>query len=200
MSRSAPAPAPAPGPPAVDELEVKARVEDPDALRAALVRAGAGLEFRGDMLDRRFDRKDRLADRDEVLRLRVFRPADGAPAYGVLAWKGPHSKQGRYRHRAEAEARVADPESVLAILERVGFAVLQRIDRRVEVYRLGQAVLRLEWYPDMDVLIEVEGEPAAIERAIAATGVARERFLAESLPYFVAAFERRTGRAALLAR
>jgi len=198
VSRSAPPRAPAP--PAVDELEVKARVEDPDALRAALVRAGAVLEFRGDMLDRRFDRHDRLADRDEVLRLRVFRPADAAPAYGVLAWKGPHSKQGRYRHRAEAEARVADPESVLAILERVGFAVLQRIDRRVEVYRLGQAVLRLEWYPDMDVLIEVEGEPAAIERAIAATGVARERFLAESLPYFVAAFERRTGRAALLAR
>jgi adenylate cyclase class IV len=198
VSRSAPPRAPAS--PAVDELEVKALVEDPDALRAALVRAGAVLEFRGDMLDRRFDRHDRLADRDEVLRLRVFRPADGAPAYGVLAWKGPHSKQGRYRHRAEAEARVADPESVLAILERVGFAVLQRIDRRVEVYRLGQAVLRLEWYPDMDVLIEVEGEPAAIERAIAATGVARERFLAESLPYFVAAFERRTGRAALLAR
>ena len=200
MSRSAPAPAPAAAPPAVDELEVKARVEDPDALRAALVRAGAVLEFRGDMLDRRFDRHDRLADRDEVLRLRVFREADGAPAYGVLAWKGPHSKQGRYRHRAEAEARVEDPESVVAILERVGFAVSLRIDRRVEVYRLGQAVLRLEWYPHMDVLIEVEGEPAAIERAIAATGVARERFLAESLPYFVASFERRTGRAALLAR
>jgi len=200
VSRSAPAPAPAAAPPAVDELEVKARVEDPDALRAALVRAGAVLEFRGDMLDRRFDRHDRLADRDEVLRLRVFREADGAPAYGVLAWKGPHSKQGRYRHRAEAEARVEDPESVVAILERVGFAVSLRIDRRVEVYRLGQAVLRLEWYPHMDVLIEVEGEPAAIERAIAATGVARERFLAESLPYFVASFERRTGRAALLAR
>jgi hypothetical protein len=52
----------------------------------------------------------------------------------------------------------------------------------------------------MDVLLEVEGEPAEIERAVAATGIARERFLAESLPYFVAAFERRTGRAALLAR
>jgi len=65
---------------------------------------------------------------------------------------------------------------------------------------LGKAVLRLEWYPDMDVLIEVEGEPAGIERAIAATGLGRASFLAESLPYFVAAFERRTGRAALLAR
>lgn len=185
---------------AVDELEVKARVEDAAALRAALVRAGAILEFQGDMLDRRFDRGDRLADRDEVLRVRVFRQADGAPAYAVLGWKGPHSKQGRYRRRAEAEARVADPDGVMTILERLGFAVSLRIDRRVEVYRLGEAVLRLEWYPDMDVLLEVEGEPAEIERAVAATGIARERFLAESLPYFVAAFERRTGRAALLAR
>jgi adenylate cyclase class IV len=200
VTRSAPSPASPPSPPAVEELEVKARVDDADAVRAALTRAGAMLEFQGDMLDRRFDRGDRLAARDEVLRLRVFRPADGTPAYGVLGWKGPHSKQGRYRRRAEAETRVGDPDGVAAILDRLGFAVSLRIDRRVEVYRLGQAVLRLEWYPKMDVLVEVEGEPAAIERAIAATGMARDRFLAESLPYFVAAFERRTGRAALLAR
>src|SRR2546430_6247569 len=32
-----------------DELEVKARVDDPDGLRAALARAGATLDFRGDM-------------------------------------------------------------------------------------------------------------------------------------------------------
>lgn len=190
---------PSPAPPA-DELEVKARVEDPDGLLGALARAGAELEFRGDMIDRRFDRERALARRDEVLRLRVFRPADGTPPYGVVGWKGPHSKRGRYRHRAEAEARVADPEAVVTILERLGFAVSLRIDRRVEVYRLGQAVLRLEWYPAMDVLLEVEGQPGAIERAIAATGLARDRFLAESLPFFVAQYEARTGRPARLAR
>jgi len=64
-----------------DELEVKARVDDPEGLRAALVRAGAALEFRGDMIDRRFDRDGTLARRDHVLRLREFRPADGTPAY-----------------------------------------------------------------------------------------------------------------------
>lgn len=190
---------PSPAAPA-DELEVKARVEDPDSLLAALARAGAELEFRGDMIDRRFDRERSLTRRDEVLRLRVFRPADGSPAHGVLGWKGPHSKRGRYRHRAEAEARVADPDAVVTILERLGFAVSLRIDRRVEVYRLGQAVLRLEWYPAMDVLLEVEGEPGAIERAIAATGLERDRFLAESLPYFVRQYEARTGRPARLAR
>ena len=183
-----------------DELEVKARVDNPDALRAALVGAGAALEFRGEMSDRRFDRKRTLARRDELLRLRIFRPADGTLAYGVLAWKGRHSKRGEYRHRAEAEARVADPDGVVTILEHVGFSVSLCIDRRVEVYRLGGAVLRLEWYPAMDVLLEVEGEPVAIERAISATGLAREAFLPESLPYFVEQYEARTGRAALLAR
>lgn len=183
-----------------DELEVKARVEDPDRVRAALARAGAALEFQGDMLDRRFDRGGRLATRDEVLRLRMFRPADGTPAYGVLGWKGPQARRHGYRRRAEAETRVADPEATVLILERLGYAVSLRIDRRVEVYRLRQAVLRLEWYPAMDVLLEVEGEPDDIEQAIAATGLARDRFLAESLPYFVAAYERRTGQAAVLAR
>ena len=183
-----------------DELEVKALVEDPEALRAALIGAGARLEFRGEMTDRRFDRKGVLSRRDEVLRLRMFQPADGAPAHGVLAWKGKHSQRGEYRHRAEVEARVADPEAVVTILEQLGFKLSLRIDRRVEVYRLGQAVLRLEWYPAMDVLLEVEGEPSAIEQAIAATGLAREAFLPESLPYFVARYEARTGREALLAR
>ncbi len=183
-----------------DELEVKARVDDPEELRAALVRAGAALEFRGDMIDRRFDRDGTLAERDHVLRLREYRPADGTPAYGVLGWKGPPSQRGKYRHRAEAEARVETPDSVLTILAQLGFAVSLRIDRRVEVYRLGQATLRLEWYPAMDVLLEVEGEPSEIERAIAATGLARDRFLPESLPYFVAQYEARTGRAALVAR
>ena len=73
------------------------------------------------------------------------------------------------------------------------------IDRRIEVYRLGAAVLRLERYPRMDTLLEVEGPPAAIERAVAATGLPRERFHAESLPYFLAAYRRRTGRQARLA-
>jgi len=181
-----------------DELEVKARVEDPDAVRRALERAGARLEFRGAMLDRRFDRDGALAARDQVLRLRIFQPADGAAAFGMLGWKGPHSQRGVYRHRAEAETRVTDPDAAVAILEHAGFAVTLRIDRTVEVYRLGEAGLRLEWYPAMDVLLEVEGEPAAIERAISATGLPRESFLPESLPQFVGRYEARTGRSARL--
>jgi adenylate cyclase class IV len=182
-----------------DELEVKARVDDPAALQRALERAGARIEFRGAMLDRRFDRAGELEARDEVLRMRIFRPGDGAPAFGVLGWKGPRSQRGQYRHRPEVEARVSDADAVVSVLECLGFAVSLRIDRTVAVYRLGQAVLRVEWYPAMDVLLEVEGAPAEIERAISATGLPRDRFFPESLPHFVAAYEARTGRPARIA-
>jgi adenylate cyclase class IV len=181
-----------------DELEVKAAVADPAALRAALQRAGARLVFAGTMHDRRYDRGGELERRDEVVRLRVYRPAAGA-AWGVLAWKGPVSARGAYRHRAELETRVADPDSLPPLLARLGLEVTLRIDRDIEQWELDGAVLRLEHYPDMDDLLEVEGEPAAIERAVAATGLPRATFVPESLPFFVAAFERRTGRRARLA-
>lgn len=58
---------------------------------------------------------------------------------------------------------------------------------------------RIETYPQMDVLLEVEGSPASIERAIAVTGLPRDAFSGEPLAAFVARFEAR-GRSALLAR
>jgi adenylate cyclase class IV len=182
-----------------DELEVKARVDDPDALVRSLAAAGARLEFRGTMSDRRYDRGGVFEARDEVVRLRVYQPAEREPAWGVLGWKGPAGARGAYRHRAEAETRVADAAAAALVLERLGLEVILRIDRDIEQYRIGEAVLRLERYPGMDTLLEVEGPPPAIERAIAATGLPRGAFLAESLPHFVAEYERRTGRRARLA-
>jgi len=182
-----------------DELEVKARVPDVPALEAALAGAGAVVVFAGEMVDHRFDRGRDLADRDEMLRLRVYRPAAGA-ARGELGWKGPVGARGEYRHRAELETAVGDAETALELVRRLGFAETQRIERAVTVYRLESATLRIERYPDMDVLLEVEGEPAAIERAIRVTGLPRSEFRAESLPEFVARFEARTGRRARLAR
>ena len=188
----------------VDELEVKARITNVPELIRRLGRAGARVEFRGRMADRRYDRGRTLGRRDEVLRLRTYRPTAGAgrePAHAVLTWTGAASARGggRYRHRLELELDVSDPRALHGVLTRLGFRVSEAIDRQVEVYRLGHAILRLERYPRMDTLLEVEGSPAAIERAIAATGLAREQFRSESLPYFLRAYRRRTGRTARLA-
>jgi adenylate cyclase class IV len=183
-----------------EELELKARVDDPDAVRRALLAAGAELTYRGAMMDRRFDRRGRLERRDQVVRLRVYHPADHSPEWGVLGWKGPVRKQGQYRLREEWESHVDDPKAVLVILRHMGYKISVRVDRAIEQYRLGDATLRFEWYPAMDVLMEVEGQPDAIERAIAATGLARDDFLPESLPYFTAQYEERTGRVARVSR
>ena len=182
-----------------EELELKARVEDPAALERALLAAGAELGFSGEMTDRRYDRKGKLDKRDEVLRLRVFTPANGATPYGVLGWKGPVSVKDGYKRREEHETPVADPENARTILERLGYEVVLRIDRTIAEYRLADAAVRIEWYPAMDVLVEIEGEPGAIERAVAATGLPRKQFLPEALPHFVDDYERRTGLTARLA-
>ena len=75
------------------------------------------------------------------------------------------------------------------------------IDRDVSQYTLDDATVRFERYPRMDVLVEVEGAPAAIERAIERLELPRSEFSAARLPEFVARYEARTGaRAALCDR
>ncbi len=183
-----------------DELELKAAVPDAAALQARLRAAGATRVKAGLMRDRRFDRDGGLAARDEVLRVRSYVLEDGRRE-ARLAWKGPTRVSGDgYKLREEHElALQASAEDATAFLGALGFGVSHAIDRRVEYWDLGGATLRLEWYPRMDVLLEVEGEPAAIERALAATGLPRSAFTAEALVDFVEAYEARTGHRAILA-
>jgi adenylate cyclase class 2 len=181
-----------------DELELKAVIPDPDALRARLLAAGAVERFRGGMSDRRYDRAGELAARDEVLRVRSYRPADGQ-SEAVLGWKGPsfHSPGG-YKRREEIEIEVA--ASPHELLTARGYGVVHTIDRDVEVFDLDGATIRIERYPEMDPLLEIEGTPETIERAVRVTGIDRAAFTPESLADFVRRYEERTGQCAVLAR
>ena len=175
------------------ELELKAVVRDPDTSRARLRAAGAVPRFIGRMSDVRYDRAAELTSRDEVLRVRTFHHADGR-VEPVLAWKGPtmRSPEG-YKLRQEIELAISGPADPGPLLGALGYRPVHAIDRDVEIYRLGDAIVRLETYPRMDVLLEIEGDPAAIERAVAASGIPRGEFTAESLAEFVRRFEARTG-------
>jgi len=152
------------------------------------------------MLDRRYDRDGSLLARDEVLRLRVFRHADGRNQ-AILGWKGPTgvSPEG-YKARRELEFELtsahADPEELLRAL---GYRQIYAVERYVEYYHIGDTDVRLEWYPRMDVLIEVEGDEAGIESALAIIGLPREAFTPEPLSLFVERYGARTGRRAVLA-
>jgi hypothetical protein len=60
--------------------------------------------------------------------------------------------------------------------------------------------VRFEEYPEMDALVEVEGEPEAIERVISLIGMPRTGFTSERLLDFMIRYEARTGRRAVLSR
>jgi predicted adenylyl cyclase CyaB len=174
------------------EVELKSVVDDVDARRRRLEAAGARVVFEGRLEDRRYDTADRrLSESDHVLRLRTAAGNDGARV--TLEWKGPTRHDGGYKVRDEITANVTDAAPMAAILQRLGYTVTGEIERQVAQYELDDAVIRFERYARMDPLVEVEGAPSAIERAIEALGMDRAGFTADRLPAFMARFERRTG-------
>lgn len=182
------------------EIELKAVLPNLDTVRDTLERSGAELEFTGGLEDRRFDTPKRaLRGRDEVLRLRVYRP-DTGEVRAYLDWKGPTSYDDGYKRREEISTSAGSAESLTAILENLGYVVTMAIDRRIWQYRVDGATVRLERYPRMDDLVEVEGDVDAIERAISRTGVARKAFSADRLPDFVKRYQARTRSIAALSR
>src|SRR5687768_11899407 len=185
----------------IDETELKAMVPDPDACRARVEAAGARLVFEGALIDRRWDLPHRpLADRDEVVRVRTGIPAPhvGGGTRHTIDWKGPTRVEGGYKRRLERSTGVEDAAVLETVLASAGFVVVREVEREVAQFALGEATLRFERYPRLDVLMEVEGTPDAVETAIAATGLPRAAFTAARLADFVADYERRTGLAAAL--
>jgi predicted adenylyl cyclase CyaB len=174
------------------EVEVKAIVDDLAQRRGKIEAAGAALSFEGKISDRRYDFVSRdLSGRDEVLRTRRYQSHASTRTY--LDWKGPTEMQGVYKIREEITAPVEDFDALGKILAKIGLELTSEIDREIAQYQLLGATIRFETYPRMDVLVEVEGEPAAIEEAIEALGLPRGTFTNERLPDFVSKFENRTG-------
>jgi len=179
------------------EVELKSVVPDAERAIASLRAAGAVPVREGMQTDRRFDTPDRaLLSRDRVLRLREF--ADGAGSHASLDFKGPTSVVGGYKVREEVNAAVGDATDVARILEGLGYVVIREIERRIVQVEFRGATVRVERYPRMDALVEVEGEPDTIEAAIAGAGLPRVGFTAERLQDFVVRFETRTGQRAAL--
>lgn len=183
------------------ERELKARLDGPiDAVRRRLVEAGWVMALEGEMSDRILDTPDgRLFGADEVLRVRTITSSSGDTGT-VLTWKGPTRYENGFKVRDELELEAGEPGAALALFARLGFSVVVlAIDRRIAVFETEAVHVRIEQYPDMDTLIEIEGDPDAIERRIAEVGLPRSSWVTWRLEEFVESFEARTGRLAMLA-
>ena len=174
------------------EVELKAVVDDLAERRRKIEVAGAAVSFEGRISDRRYDFPSReLSARDEVLRTRRYQSPTSTKTY--LDWKGPTEMRDVYKIREEITTPVEDFDSLEKIIDKLGLQLTWEIDRDIAQYQFGGATIRFESYPRMDVLVEVEGDPAAIEAAIEALGLARGTFTNERLVDFVNHFEQRTG-------
>ena len=174
------------------EVELKALVDDVAKRRKNVEAAGAELSFEGRISDRRYDFPSQdLSSRDEVLRTRTY--IGNTSTKSFLDWKGPTESRDVYKVREEISMPVDDVAVLETILQKLGLQVVAEIDREIAQYQLADATIRFEIYPRMDTLIEVEGEPSAIEAAIEATGIPRGTFSNRRLADFVADFEHRTG-------
>ena len=182
------------------EVELKSVIDDIDAACAAVERAGGKLVFEGALIDLRYaDNAGEMLRNDHGLRLRV-NDSDGARE-GHLDWKGPTRYEDGYKVREELSTSAGDPDALAVILANLGYVVVREIERRIVQYSLNGATVRFEEYPRMDALVEIEGAPDDIEKAIEATGLSRSGFNSNRLADFVAQFEERTGhRAALSSR
>src|SRR5262245_39774832 len=151
------------------------------------------------MRDRLFDADGQLTAKGEVLRIRSFEPR-GEAAHALVGWKGPtlRSPDG-YKLRKEIEYPTPDGANATRFLEALGYQVVRSIDRYVEMFSIAGATARLEWYPRMDVLMEIEGTPAAIESAVRQSGLPRSAFLADPLAIFVELYNARESQPAIIA-
>ena len=179
------------------EVELKSVAADPERIVQQLLAAQAEFLLEGRLSDTRYDTPDRaLLARDHVLRLRAF---DGKPAPHVtLDWKGPTGFDRGYKVREEISTQIGDATTLAQMLGQLGYVVIREIDRAITQAEFHGATVRVERYPRMDALVEIEGEPEAIEAAIAALQLDRAGFTSERLADFVLRFEARTGQRAAL--
>ncbi|MHB1095162.1 MAG: class IV adenylate cyclase [Gemmatimonadaceae bacterium] len=181
------------------EVELKGVVADPAALRDRLLAAGAREVYRGALFDARYDLPSReLLAKDHVLRLRVYE--DAASRRAVLDWKGPTGYETGYKVREEISTPCGDGIAMAEVLARMGYVVIREIDREIEQFEVQGTTCRVERYPRMDVLVEVEGEPEAIETVLALAGMTRADFTSERLPEFILRYEARTSERAAICR
>ena len=183
------------------EIEVKLRIADRQAVLARLDELGAICEGRVHEMNTLYDTRDRaLMRKGRLLRIRTTRPAnrpgtkafdaDREPERSLLTFKGPVRRSGapmslcgrRYKIREEREVRATDGDELAIIFEALGFHASFRYEKYRSTYRLpgvNHVTLELDETPVGDFL-EAEGARAAIDRAASLLGYHPSDYLTKS--------------------
>ena len=156
------------------EREIKLRFGSEAEARAAIVAAGA-TPIRGRRLqeDCLLDTADeQLRQRRCVLRLRIEQ------GRSLLTYKGP-VQPSPWKLREERETIVSDGETILYILEHLGFSIWFRYQKYREEFGASDAVIALDETP-IGTFIEIEGSEKGITDIAAALGRSERDYIVDS--------------------
>lgn len=177
------------GPGDLVEVEVKAPVDDPDALRERLVARGAQHQGTHREIDTYLAHPARaFAETDEALRIRR------AGTRAELTYKGP-KRDHATKTRREITLALAEPEDAAALLGALGFDEVATVTKERETWRLEGTTVTLD-------RVEGLGPYAELERAVDPDeeGAAREAVLELARALGLDQQERRSYLELLLAR
>jgi adenylate cyclase class 2 len=149
------------------EIEVKIKVENLAAVEWKLKAAGATLKA-----GRVHERNVRYEDSGETFTAaaRVLRLRQDTQVH--LTYKEPHDPVGGDAWaRTELEVTVSDFETADLLLHKLGFHVAWIYEKYRTTYEFEDCEVVLDEMP-FGAFIEVEGQPDAIQRALAALGLA----------------------------
>ena len=143
------------------EAELKARVADPDGLRAMLA-AAAGEPERAVYADTYLDRDGELAADGRELRVRTITTIPSART--ILTYKGA-VLDAETGSKEESETEVADRGQALAVLQGLGYKLAIEFTKRCENYRLATPAGRKVLATVVDVA-EVDGVFLEVETMV----------------------------------
>jgi adenylate cyclase class 2 len=134
------------------EIEAKARVDDLEEVREAVLRKGGVFVKKEVQRDMYFAHPERdFAHTDEALRIRE----SGGKFY--ITYKGPKLDE-RTKTREELEVEVLEPEKAEEILARLGFRRVQEVKKTRESYILPGYTVMLDRVEGLGTFVEVEKE------------------------------------------
>lgn len=157
------------------EIEIKLRFESAGDVRRSLSELGARevtpRHFEDNVV---FDRDhEPLAGMGRLLRLRR------CSGTARVTYKAPVPGRHRHKVRQEEETTVADPGALEHILAGLGFHPVYRYQKYRTLFELGELQLCLDETP-LGCFLELEGPPAAIDRAARLLGAGEDRYVVET--------------------
>ena len=138
------------------EIEQKYRLKNPPKTRALLKKTGAKKIAGGLESNEFYDKNNFLRRQKVALRLRRFgdRPA-------TLTLKGPRMKS-KFTKRMEIEVPI-EYAAAKVVLDFLGCHVCGRYSKRRELYKLGKALVTVDFLKRFGWFLEIEGQPQAIK-------------------------------------